>query len=116
VAAVAIIDTAPLRGASVTRAPVPMADVVVVCARAGRTTSPAAGRTAELLERLGAPTLGVVLVGVPVGLFNDYYGSPKVRSRSSGGVERRRDRYAGPVDERDVFMDADPLPRRGDRR
>lgn len=112
---VVIIDTAPLLGASVTRELVTMADVVVVCARAGRTTSPAAGRTAELLERLGAPTLGVVLVGVPVGLFNDYYGSPKVRSRSSGGVERRRDRYAGPVDERDVFMDADPLPRRGDR-
>jgi capsular exopolysaccharide synthesis family protein len=112
---VVIIDTAPLLGASVTRELVTMADVVVLCARAGRTTSPAAGRTAELLERLGAPTLGVVLVGVPVGLFNDYYGSPKVRSRSSGGVERRRDRYAGPVDERDVFMDADPLPRRGDR-
>jgi capsular exopolysaccharide synthesis family protein len=112
---VVIIDTAPLLGASVTRELVTMADVVVVCARAGRTTSPAAGRTAELLERLGAPTLGVVLVGVPAGLFNDYYGSPKARGRSPvGGTERRRDRYAGSIDERDVFMAADPLPRRGD--
>ena len=64
---VVIIDTAPLLAASVTRELVTMADVVVLASRAGRTTSPAAERTAELLERLGAPTLGVVLVGVPDG-------------------------------------------------
>ena len=77
---VVIIDTAPLLGASVTRELVTMADVVILASRAGRTTSPAAERTAELLERLGAPTLGVVLVGVPTGLFNDYYGNPPSRS------------------------------------
>jgi capsular exopolysaccharide synthesis family protein len=77
---VVIVDTAPLLGASVTRELVTMADVVVLASRAGRTTSPAAERTSELLERLGAPTLGVVLVGVPTGLFNDYYGNPPSRS------------------------------------
>jgi capsular exopolysaccharide synthesis family protein len=77
---VVIIDTAPLLGASVTRELVTMADVVVLASRAGRTTSPAAERTSELLERLGAPTLGVVLVGVPTGLFNDYYGNPPSRT------------------------------------
>jgi capsular exopolysaccharide synthesis family protein len=77
---VVIIDTAPLLAASVTRELVTMADVVVLSSRAGRTTSPAAERTAELLERLGAPTLGVVLVGVPTGLFADYYGNPPSRA------------------------------------
>jgi capsular exopolysaccharide synthesis family protein len=77
---VVIVDTAPLLGASVTRELVTMADVVVLASRAGRTTSPAAERTSELLERLGAPTLGVVLVGVPTGLFNDYYGNPPSRT------------------------------------
>jgi capsular exopolysaccharide synthesis family protein len=86
---VVIIDTAPLLAASVTRELVTMADVVVVASRVGRTTSPAAGRTAELLERLGAPALGVVLVGVPSGLFNDYYTNQKPRT------ERLRDAMSG---------------------
>ncbi|HET9610158.1 MAG TPA: CpsD/CapB family tyrosine-protein kinase, partial [Acidimicrobiales bacterium] len=77
---VVIIDTAPILAASVTRALVTMADVVVLACRAGRTTSPAADRTSELLERLGAPTLGVVLVGVATGLFNDYYGNQPSRA------------------------------------
>jgi capsular exopolysaccharide synthesis family protein len=78
---VVIIDTAPLLAASVTRELVTMADVVVLVSRAGRTTSPAAERTAELLERLGAPTLGVALVGVPTPVFkNDYYGKPQSRT------------------------------------
>jgi capsular exopolysaccharide synthesis family protein len=78
---VVIIDTAPLLAASVTRELVTMADVVVLVSRAGRTTSPAAERTAELLERLGAPTLGLALVGVPTSMFkNDYYGKPQSRT------------------------------------
>ena len=82
---VVIIDTAPLLAASVTRELVTMADVVVLVSRAGRTTSPAAERTAELLERLGAPTLGVALVGVPSGVFkNDYYGKPRRAPIASG--------------------------------
>jgi capsular exopolysaccharide synthesis family protein len=104
---VVIIDTAPLLAASVTRELVTMADVVVLASRAGRTTSPAAERAAELLERLGAPTLGVVLVGVAAGLFNDYYGNPpsrtdrlrtsvmsKVEPRGSKAEPRSEQRYA----------------------
>jgi Mrp family chromosome partitioning ATPase len=101
---VVIIDTAPLLAASVTRELVTMADVVVLVSRAGRTTSPAAERTAELLERLGAPTLGVVLVGVPTGVFkNDYYTKPQsrtdrfkasVRNLTESGDEREGPRYA----------------------
>jgi capsular exopolysaccharide synthesis family protein len=85
---VVIVDTAPILTASVTRELVTMADVVILACRAGRTASPAAQRCAELLERLGAPTLGVVLVGVPTGPFTDYYGAPasngKLRSRPAG--------------------------------
>ena len=115
---VVIIDTAPLLAASVTRELVTMADVVVLTCRAGRTTSPAAERTAELLERLGAPTLGVVLVGLPTGMFSDYYGNPpsrtdRLRNSVLGRGEPRREsrrepRYAstrnhGPSDTDDMF-------------
>ncbi|HET6773816.1 MAG TPA: hypothetical protein VFH36_10935 [Acidimicrobiales bacterium] len=94
---VVIVDTAPLLGASVTRELVTMADVVVLASRAGRTTSPAAERTSELLERLGAPTLGVVLVGVPTGLFNDYYGNPPSRTdRLRSTVRPRSEPSRGP--------------------
>lgn len=128
---VVIIDTAPLLAASVTRELVTMADVVVLSSRAGRTTSPAAERTAELLERLGAPTLGVVLVGVPTGLFADYYGNPpsradRLRNSVLGRGEPRRDarrepRYAtprvpgdeGPESFRSPGSVSGPLPNRG---
>jgi capsular exopolysaccharide synthesis family protein len=89
---VVIIDTAPLLAASVTRELVTMADVVVLVSRAGRTTSPAAGRTAELLERLGAPTLGVALVGVPTGVFkSEYYTKPQSRTDRLRASVRNRD-------------------------
>ncbi len=124
---VIIIDTAPLLAASVTRELVTMADVVVLASRAGRTTSPAAERTAELLERLGAPTLGVVLVGVPTGLFNDYYGNPpsrvdRVRDSVMARAEprsasRTEPRYApsgsGGSEGADIFRPSDRLPSRG---
>jgi len=105
---VVIIDTAPLLAASVTRELVTMADVVVLVSRVGRTTSPAAERTAELLERLGAPTLGVALVGVPSGVFkSDYYGKPQsradrfrasVRNRDAGSVHETPRYATGPGD------------------
>ena len=73
---VVIVDTAPILSASVTRELCTLADAVLVVCRSGRTTVSAADRCAELLERLGANTLGVVLVGVPAGPFADYYGAP----------------------------------------
>jgi capsular exopolysaccharide synthesis family protein len=89
---VVIVDTAPILSASVTRELVTLADAVVVVCRSGRTTASAADRCAELLERLGAPTLGVVLVGVPTGPFADYYGAPpkgiKSRFDRSGRTSR----------------------------
>jgi capsular exopolysaccharide synthesis family protein len=93
---VVIVDTAPILSASVTRELVSMADVVIIASRAGRTASPAAQRCAELLERLGAPTLGVVLVGVPTGPFTDYYGAPASNGRGArarGSVLERGGEY-----------------------
>jgi capsular exopolysaccharide synthesis family protein len=127
---VVIIDTAPLLAASVTRELVTMADVVVLTCRVGRTTSPAAERAAELLERLGAPTLGVVLVGVPTGLFKDYYGNAASRTdrlresvlgRSDVGRDRAEPgsssaRSQQVVDGDEPFSSPDTLPsRRNDR-
>jgi capsular exopolysaccharide synthesis family protein len=92
---VVIVDTAPILSASVTRELVTLADAVIVVCRSGRTTAAAADRCAELLERLGAPTLGVVLVGVPTGAFADYYGAPPKKGlrrfeRAGSGKGSRR--------------------------
>jgi capsular exopolysaccharide synthesis family protein len=100
---VVIVDTAPILSASVTRELVSMADVVVLTCRAGRTASPAAQRCAELLERLGAPTLGVVLVGVPTGPFTDYYGAPA--SNGGRGLRAR----AGTNDRRGEYQSVQPV-------
>ena len=88
---IVIVDTAPILSASVTRELVTLADAVVVVCRAGRTTGPVADRCAELLERIGAPALGVVLVGVATGPFADYYGAPPRESRTveRAGFRRR---------------------------
>jgi capsular exopolysaccharide synthesis family protein len=86
---VVIVDTAPILSASVTRELVTLADAVLVIARSGRTTVAAADRCAELLERLGANTLGVVLVGVPTGPFADYYGAPPKGLKRFSALNRR---------------------------
>ena len=70
---VVIIDTAPLLAASLTRELTTMVDAVLVVSRVGRTTVADAERCADLLEQLGAPTLGVVMVGVTTPLFSDYF-------------------------------------------
>jgi capsular exopolysaccharide synthesis family protein len=113
---VVIIDTAPLLAASLTRELVTMADVVVVASRVGRTSSPSAGRTAELLERLGAPALGVVLVGVPSGLFNDYYTGHRSRTeRLRMAVTDRsgRQEHAGLSRQQDAHLGVEPSERGG---
>lgn len=105
---VVIVDTAPLLSASVTRELVSLADAVVVVARAGRTTSQAADRCSELLDRLGAPTLGVVLVGVPTGPFADYYGPPPRGLRRLDRIGRRSRRHG----DDDVEIDDETIPAR----
>ena len=58
-----IVDTAPLLVASDALGLIPVADEVIILARAGRTTRDASHRIAELMTRLDAPVLGAVLVG-----------------------------------------------------
>lgn len=62
---VVLIDSGPLLAVTDPAALVPHIDAVVVVARHGRTTVEAAQRTRDLLARLQAPVLGVVLTAMP---------------------------------------------------
>ncbi len=64
IADIVIIDAGSMLGVNDPAALIPHADAVVVVARSGYTTAESAGLTRELLGRLEAPVLGVVLVGV----------------------------------------------------
>ena len=64
-AEVVLIDTPPLLTVSDAGELVSAADAVILVCRAGRTTAESAARASELLGRLDAAVLGVVLVGVP---------------------------------------------------
>lgn len=89
-ATVVLVDTAPLLSASVTREVATLADAVLIVARVGRTSADAADRCTELLDRIGATALGVVLVGVATGAFADYYGpSRKVDHERVAGPRRK---------------------------
>lgn len=76
---VVVLDTAPLLTTNDANEIIDAADLVVVVARAGRTTREAADRCAEQLERRKAPVLGVVLIAAsdaPMGrhyYYGDYY-------------------------------------------
>ena len=79
---VVLIDTAPLLAAGEATLLFPEIDGVLIVSRAGSTTPDAASRTRDVLKRLDAPMLGVVLnaaegTGVP------YYYYP-VRERRRG--------------------------------
>ena len=58
-----LVDTAPLLVASEAADVARQADAVLLVVRAGRTSVGAVARSAELLERLGVPLLGAVLIG-----------------------------------------------------
>ncbi len=60
---VVIIDTAPFLNVNDARDLLNVSDLVVVIARAGKTTRQSADRMSEILSRLGARVVGVVLVG-----------------------------------------------------
>jgi capsular exopolysaccharide synthesis family protein len=62
IADIVLVDSGPLLSMSDASELVPFADAVLVLARAGRTRVDTAARTAELLSRLAAPTVGVALV------------------------------------------------------
>ena len=57
-----LVDTPPVLVANDANELISAADDVIVVARSGRTTIDAAARTAEIMERIGAPVLGTVLV------------------------------------------------------
>jgi Mrp family chromosome partitioning ATPase len=76
---VVIVDTAPVLSAALTRELGTMVDAVVIVCRVGKTPAGEAERCADLLGQLGAPVLGLALVGVAAPPFYDYfsYASPR---------------------------------------
>ena len=97
---VVIIDTAPLPAASLTCELSTMVDTVLVVSRVGRTTAANAERCADLLEQLGAPTLGVVMVGVTTPLFSDYFSYAAPRRHDGSRRTRPRPRKHAQIDHR----------------
>ncbi len=71
---VVILDTAPLLASSIARELATIVDSVVVLCRVGRTTVADSERCGDLLAQIGAPTLGVVLVGVSAPTPSEYFG------------------------------------------
>jgi Mrp family chromosome partitioning ATPase/capsular polysaccharide biosynthesis protein len=71
---VVILDTAPLLSSSIGRELATMVDRVVLLCRVGRTTVGEAERCGDLLAQIGAPALGVVLVGVTAPSASEYFG------------------------------------------
>jgi hypothetical protein len=84
---IVIVDTPALLSVSAASELLPAADIALVVARSARTTREAAVRAQERLERLGAPVLGVVLVGPQIpSVSREYSGY----SRPPGGWRKRR--------------------------
>jgi Mrp family chromosome partitioning ATPase/capsular polysaccharide biosynthesis protein len=93
-----VLDTAPILTTNDAIDLLPEADLVVVFCRAGRTTREAAQRTAELLERHGAPMAGCAIVGIdegPSARYYYYYNEHEAPSRDEPVT--RRNGSAGPT-------------------
>lgn len=87
---VVILDTTPVLTASLTRELATVVDSVVVVCRVGRTTAAEAERCRNLLVQLGAPTLGVVLVGVSAPALSDYFAYFTPRRARKPAVKRAK--------------------------
>ena len=91
---VVILDTAPLLASSINRELATMVDSVVVLCRVGRTTAAEAERCGDLLAQIGAPAIGVVLVGVAAPDGSEYFGyfdaAPRSPRDASAAAGRRR--------------------------
>ena len=91
---IVIVDTAPVLSAALTRELATMVDAVVIVCRVGKTPAGEAERCADLLSQLGAPVLGIALVGVAAPPFYDYfaYASPRrarrevARAKADAGI------------------------------
>jgi len=84
---IVLIDTAPVLVANDASELMPEADAVVLVARAGKATKAAAQRASDLLNRVGAKVVGVVLTAAPEAPTNEryyYYRSYFDRSGTSG--------------------------------
>ena len=68
-----LLDTAPLLSTNDASELVGVSDVVVLVARSGRTTKPAAARATEVLQRLEATVAGVALLGARYVPSAQYY-------------------------------------------
>jgi Mrp family chromosome partitioning ATPase/capsular polysaccharide biosynthesis protein len=96
---VVIIDTAPLLASSIARELATMADSVVVLCRVGRTTVSEAERCGDLLAQVGAPALGVVLIGVSAPTSSEYFAYFALRRdrRAEAGSPQVIDTVAAPA-------------------
>jgi Mrp family chromosome partitioning ATPase/capsular polysaccharide biosynthesis protein len=96
---VVIIDTAPLLASSIARELATMADTVVVLCRVGRTTVSEAERCGDLLAQVGAPALGVVLIGVSAPTSSEYFAYFALRRdrRAASGSTKVIDTVAAPA-------------------
>lgn len=70
---VVIVDTAPLLASSINQEMATMVDAVVALCRVGRTTTAQAERFGDLLSRIGAPAVGVALVGTTAPEGSEYF-------------------------------------------
>jgi Mrp family chromosome partitioning ATPase len=107
---IVILDTAPLLSAALTRELATMVDAVVVVARVGRTTAGEAERCGDLLDQLGAPALGLVLVGVATTPFSDYfsYVSPRRTRRDIAKAQSAEETAAQETATQETRTEPDP--------
>lgn len=98
---IVIVDTAPILATNDASELIPSVDAVVVVCRSGGTTAEAARRSRTLFERLGAPVVGVVLVGVPEpeGSYSGYYTSNQP-DEARRAIPLRRTIRSDEIDER----------------
>lgn len=99
IADMVIIDSGPVLTVNDAATLVPLVDAVIVVARSGRTTVESAQRTSELLARIEAPILGVVLTDVSRTLLSQrpsgrYYSSSPVLAKRARPRPRPRARDA----------------------
>ena len=92
---VVLIDTAPILTTSDAIPLIDKVDAVVIVARSGRTTIETAKRTAELLRRLNAPVVGVILNAVAeINLPRRYYSNKYYRNIKSSKKHTGKPRLA----------------------
>ena len=110
---VILLDTAPILTTNDAAELLPVADHVVVAVAAGHTTAESAERAAELLERRGAPALGVAFIGVrDIPNSSEYYYDDDDPYLERVKLPRRRGR--SDADDFEVTGgERDPAPVRG---